>query len=90
MDFHEKLHKKRQYAGFWTWTDCIPDISTVLGNGNCRCSGYCFVYCLYEMRQTMSKGDNNMKIVVVDRPKFFGFFLRKFFGIPKVKDIVET
>ncbi|MGN0537224.1 MAG: stage V sporulation protein SpoVM [Acutalibacteraceae bacterium] len=31
-----------------------------------------------------------MKIVVVDRPKFFGFFLRKFFGIPKVKDIAET
>lgn len=90
MGFHETLHKKRQYAGFWTRTDCIPDISTVLGNSDCCCYGYCLVYHLYEMWQTISKGDNHMKIVVVDRPKFFGFFLRKFFGIPKVKDVVET
>lgn len=26
-----------------------------------------------------------MKIVVVDRPKFFSFFLRKMFGIKKLK-----
>lgn len=30
-----------------------------------------------------------MKIVVVESPKFIGFFLRKFFGIKKEKNITE-
>lgn len=28
-----------------------------------------------------------MKVVVVDNPKVFGFFLRKYFKIKKVEDI---
>ncbi len=27
-----------------------------------------------------------MKFVVIDNPKFFGFFLRKMFGIKKLKN----
>ncbi|MBQ3331499.1 MAG: stage V sporulation protein SpoVM [Ruminococcus sp.] len=28
-----------------------------------------------------------MKVIVLDRPKVLGFFLRKIYGIKKVKDV---
>lgn len=31
-------------------------------------------------------GGVSMKFVVIDNPKFFGFFLRKMFGIKKLKN----
>lgn len=33
------------------------------------------------------KGELYMKIVVVDKPKFWSFFLRRVFGIKKEKDV---
>ena len=40
----------------------------------------------YPLPEKLLLGGLSMKFVVIDNPKFFGFFLRKMFGIKKLKN----
>lgn len=56
------------------------------GGGNGAAGGN--KLCGFTMPQIL-KGELFMKIVVVDNPKFWSFFLRKMFGIKKISDNAE-
>lgn len=57
----------------------------LLGGGGCNGAAGCDKLCGFTMPQIL-KGELIMKIVVVDNPKFWSFFLRRMFGIKKVSD----
>ena len=79
---YEKMRKKRQYFIIQFRSACFVYTSAALSYSD-NCSSACSYRC--NGSEVLSlKGDIFMKIVVVDNPKFWSFFLRRMFKIKKL------